>query len=146
MKKNLSKRSLISFLFNPSTAASFSIVFVRCWFSSRVWLSLPINTVIFSQYRKAIHKIFMQQNEQVYCYFHLTAICSGEPGSASSLLGPSPPVPEENSWEIMNTNFYGLGVLPATQTTVSKHWREHRALTLITSLNGGLISNHRPHP
>ena len=42
----LSKRSLISCRFRRSTSASFSTVFVRCWLSSRVWLSLPTHILL----------------------------------------------------------------------------------------------------
>ena len=43
-------------------------------------------------------------------------------------------VPEENCWGLVKWGFYGLDVLPSTQPLVSKHWREHKALTLTGSL------------
>jgi len=62
-----------------------------------------------------------------------------EPGSVNSPSGPRsllplPPVREENLWALMERGFYGADVLPATQPSVSKQPREHKALTISSGL------------
>jgi len=60
------------------------------------------------------------------------AVFPCKPGSAGSPSGPPPPpVPEENLCGLLEWCFYRVDVLPVTQPSVSKHWREHKALTVI---------------
>ena len=62
-----------------------------------------------------------------YC-FHLTAICPGEPSQPVSLWFSSSTCSGKEPLMIRGMGFYGLHVLPVTQPSVSKHWREHETL------------------
>jgi len=66
-------------------------------------------------------------------YNCLTAIFPGEPDSTTS--GPSPPVPEQNLWELnqlIEQDFYQLDIFPATkamkgtQSTGPNQWLANR--------------------
>jgi len=49
---------------------------------------------------------------------------------------------EENLYGLVELVFYGPDVLPAMQPSVSKHWKEHKALTLTS----GIVSSFFSHP
>jgi len=64
--------------------------------------------------------------------------CSpGEPGSAGSPLGrPPPPVPEEDlRINGMAIFIRQMSFLPPPQSSVSKHWRKHKAQSVISGLD-----------
>ena len=44
---------------------------------------------------------------------------------------------------ISRTGFHGPGILPSTHPSVSKHWREHKALTLISGLASSFLQGPR---
>ena len=73
------------------------------------------------------------KNTVMTIYNCLTAIFPGEPDSTTS--GPSPPVPEQNLWELnqlIEQDFYQLDIFPATkamkgtQSTGPNQWLANR--------------------
>jgi len=68
-------------------------------------------------------------------------------GSAGFSSGPPPPpvLWREPLW-LVERVFYRPDVLPVTQLSVSKHWREHKALTLTSGLSSSFFIHHwTPH-
>jgi len=79
--------------------------------------------------------ISFHRNNIYYYYFRLTAVFSRWTWVSWSFFGSSlSGCSETEPLEISGTGFYESDVLPATQPSVSKHWREHKALTLTSSL------------
>jgi len=55
-------------------------------------------------------------------------------------LGPSLPLLEDNLWWLVELGlFYRMDVLPATQPSVQKYSREHKALTITSSLASSFL-------
>jgi len=48
---------------------------------------------------------------------------------------PLPPVQEQNLYGLVEWVFFRQDVLPVTQPSVSKHWREHKELTPTSGLS-----------
>jgi len=93
-----------------------------------LWLKLIIRCCI----------CYVLQCYVLHYYFHLIAIFPGEAGSVGLPSGlHTPPVPEEKPLGLLEWGFHAPDVLPATQPSASKHWREHKALIL----NSGLASS-----
>jgi len=92
--------------------------------------------------KKAIKRLYFVYYYHHYhdYYLHLMAIFPGEAGSAGLQSGTSPsPVVEENFWQLAEWSFYGPDAHPATQPSVSNHWREHIALTLTSVLTSSFL-------
>ena len=54
-----------------------------------------------------------------YCYFRLSTVLPGEPRSAGSSLGPSPPpAPEEKFWGLLEWSFFTAGY-PSYNSAIS---------------------------
>ena len=69
----------------------------------------------------------------------LNSLFPGEPGSAGPSSGPPPwPVLEENIWGSVEQDLR-TRCLHATQPSVSKHWRKHKALTPTCGLTSSFL-------
>jgi len=71
-------------------------------------------------------------------YFRLTAIFPDEPASSSPGRPPAS-VLEANLFELVEQVFYGLDAFPVIQSSVSRHWKECKALTLTSGLASSFL-------
>jgi len=78
-----------------------------------------------------------------YYYNCLTAVFQDEPESASSLRSSSSSCSGREPLWISGMGFLRQDVLPVTQPSVSKHWREHEELTLTSGLTSAFLIHHQ---
>jgi len=111
----------------------------QCSCSAR-WSSVACLVSFFFILLAQFKRLWCLLNITNYYYFCLMAIFPGKFGSASFPLVLSSPVSEENLWGLVEHGFLnGPDVLLATQPSVSKQWREHKALTLTSGLASSFL-------